>query len=173
MYSAADAIRIASSQVGYKEGRNSAGKLNNDQKYSDQLPGFAWSDFQPWCATFVQWCFWQVGVKVADGARSAGCAISAAAYRKAGRFTEYPGVGFQVFFGANGGTHTGIVYKYDDDYIYTIEGNTNTTGSPEGDGVYRKKRERKVAYVYGYGIPYYNGKAQSADPKWNGKEMSK
>lgn len=173
MYSAADAIRIASSQVGYREGKSASGRNNNDQKYSDQLPGFAWSDFQPWCATFVQWCLWQVGVSVAPGARSAGCAISAAAYRKAGRFTEYPGIGFQVFFGANGGTHTGIVYKYDDDYIYTIEGNTNDNGSAEGDGVYRKKRARKVDYVYGYGIPYYKGKAESADPKWNGKEMAK
>lgn len=172
MYKAESAIEIATSQVGYKEAKSSTGRFNNDQKYSDQLPGFEWSDFQPWCATFVQWCLWQVGVKVPAGARSAGCAISVAAYKKAGRFTEYPGVGFQVFFGRNGGTHTGIVYKYDDTYIYTIEGNTNEDGSPEGNGVYKKKRLRKVDYVYGYGIPFYSGKAKTADPKWDGKELS-
>jgi hypothetical protein len=172
MYGAQGAIDIAKSQVGYHEGK-SGGHWNNNQKYSDQLPSFAWSDGQPWCATFVQWCLWQVGVSVPDGARSAGCAISVAAYKKAGRFTEYPGIGFQVFYGPNGGTHTGIVYDYDDTYIYTVEGNTNDSGSAEGDGVYKKKRLRKVDYVYGYGIPYYKGKAKSADPKWNGKELSK
>lgn len=172
MYKAESAIEIATSQVGYREGRKTNGDWNNDQKYSDQLPGFAWSDFQAWCATFAQWCLWQVGVAVPPGARSAGCAISVAAYKRAGRFTEYPGKGFQVFFGPHGGTHTGIVQSYDATYIYTIEGNTNDNGSPEGNGVYKKKRLRKSEYVYGYGIPYYSGKAQSADPKWNGKELS-
>lgn len=165
------AIDIARSQVGYHEGRNTSG-WDNIQKYSEQLPGFTWSDGQPWCATFVQWCLWQVGTSVAPGAKSAGCAQSVAAYKKASRFTEYPGIGFQVFFGPNGGTHTGIVYKYDDTYIYTIEGNTNDNGSPEGDGVYLKQRLRKVDYVYGYGIPYYAANAVSADPRWNGRLLS-
>jgi hypothetical protein len=171
MYKANSAIHIAKSQVGYREGRTSSGRYNNDQKYSDQLPGFAWSDNQPWCATFIQWCLWQVGVTVPPGARSAGCEISAANYKKAGRFTEYPGIGFQVFCGPRGGTHTGIVYDFNDEYIFTVEGNTNSDGSAEGNGVYLKKRPRKVDYVYGYGIPYYSGVAISADPRWNGKDL--
>lgn len=171
MYSANDAIAVATSQVGYHEGKTN-GHWNNDQKFSDMLPDFKWSDKQPWCATFAQWVLWLVGVNVPPGARSAGCAASVAGYKKAGRFTLYPGIGFQVFYGPGGGTHTGLVYKYDDTYIYTIEGNTNDSGSAEGDGVYKKKRLRKVDYVYGYGIPYYKGKAKSADPKWNGKELS-
>jgi len=172
MYTPESALSIAMSQVNYHEGKTGT-HYNNNQKYSDQLPGFQWSDGQPWCATFVQWCLWQVGVNVPHGAQSAGCAQSAAAYKKAGRWTEYPGVGFQVFYGPNGGTHTGIVYNWDDTYIYTYEGNTNVNGSPEGDGVYGKKRLRKVDYVYGYGIPYYDAKAHSADPKWNGRDLSR
>lgn len=172
MYSASDAVHLASTQVGYHEGRTGS-HYNNNQKFSDQLTGFAWSDGQPWCATFAQWCLWQVGVNVATGARSASCAASVHAYGMAGRFTLYPGIGFQVFYGPKGGTHTGIVESYDDTYIYTIEGNTNDDGSAEGDGVYKKKRLRKVDYVYGYGVPYYKGKTKSADPKWNGKELSK
>ena len=171
MYDALSAIEVASSQVGYREGKTGP-SWDNDQKYSDQLPGFGWSDFKAWCATFAQWCFWQVGVKVPLGAQSASCLASVAAYKKAGRFTEYPGKGFQVFYGPKGGTHTGIVQGYDSTYIYTIEGNTNDSGSAEGNGVYKKRRLRKSDYVYGYGIPYYKGKAQSADPKWNGKELS-
>lgn len=173
MYTVTSTIHIAKSQIGYKEGKTAAGRPNNDQKYSDQLPGFAWSDKQPWCATWAQWCLWQTGVSVPEGARSAGCANSVAAYKKAGRFAEYPGKGFQVFYGPNGGTHTGLVWDFDDEFIYTIEGNTNTSGSPEGDGVYYRKRTRRVAFVYGYGIPYYEGKGESADPKWNGRELGK
>jgi hypothetical protein len=168
MYDADSAIRIARSQAGYREGKT-GNKYNNDQKFSDQLPGFTWSDKQPWCATFVQWCLWQVGVAVPPGARSASCANSAAAYKKAGRWTEYPVIGGQVFYGKNGGTHTGLVYDFDDTYVLAIEGNTNDDGSAEGDGVYLKKRLRRSDYVFGYGIPLYKNVLKSADPKWNGK----
>jgi hypothetical protein len=171
MLDAASAIHIARSQVGYHEAR-SAGHWNNNQKYSDQLPGFAWSDKQPWCDTFVQWCFWQTSISIPKGAVSASCRISCDAYKKAGRFTEYPVIGGQVFYGPNGGTHTGLVYDYNDTQVMTVEGNTNTSGSAEGDGVYLKVRNRHDAYVFGYGIPYYQGKAVSADPKWNGKSLA-
>lgn len=171
MYDTNSTLWIARSQVGYREGKSN-GHWNNDQKYSDQLPGFAWSDNQPWCATFVQWALWQAGVAVPKGAKSASCAISCAAYKAAGRFTEYPVTGAQVFFGPRGGTHTGIVVRWDDTYVYTVEGNTNGTGGSEGDGVYEKKRTRRDAYVYGYGVPYYKGKASSPDPKWNKREMA-
>lgn len=169
MKTATSAIRIARSQVGYREGR-SGGRWNNDQKYSDQLPGFAWSDNQPWCATFVQWCYWQTGVKVPSSARSASCLTSSNAYKNAGRFSEYPVIGAQVFFGENGKTHTGIVRDYDNTYVYTVEGNTNDDGSAEGDGVYLKKHRRRSAWVHGYGIPYLKGTLQSPDPRWNGKD---
>ncbi|MEU0398343.1 CHAP domain-containing protein [Streptomyces sp. NPDC006208] len=172
MYDTTSSIRLARSQTGYREGRSANGRWNNNQKYSVQLPDFSWSNWQPWCATFVQWVFWQTGVTVPVGARSASCGVSCAAYKKAGRFTAYPVVGAQVFYGANGSNHTGIVVRFDDTYVYTVEGNTNSSGSAEGDGVHEKKRVRRDDYVYGYGIPYYKGKAVSPDPKWNEREMS-
>lgn len=174
MYGISSALKLAESQVGYKEGKSSAGRPNNNQKYSDQLPGFAWSDQQPWCATFVQWVLWQVGVSVPTGARSASCRTSCDAYKKARRFTEYPVKGAQIFFGPNGGTHTGIVTRWDDTYVWTIEGNTNTSGSPEGDGVYAKRRTRRDPYVYGYGIPYYeNDNGNTPDPVWRNKSLGR
>lgn len=173
MYDIRSVLQLATSQLGYKEGR-SAGRNNNDQKYSDQLPGFAWSDGQPWCATFVQWCLWQAGISVPAGARSASCGNSYAAYKKAGRTTEYPIVGEQIFYGARGGAHTGLVTKYDATYVWAIEGNTNGDGSAEGDGVYLKKRRRRDAYVFGYGIPYYNNDVgKSADPAWHRKPLER
>lgn len=168
MYTAASAIHAAKSQVGYHEGKTGT-HWNNIQKYA---PAIGFTNGLAWCDTFVNWVFVIAGIRIPSGAKSAGCAVSVNAYKKNGRFTQYPGIGFQVFYGSGGGAHTGIVCDYDATYIYTVEGNTNVNGSAEGDGVYDKKRVRRDAYVYGYGIPYYVGTCKSADPFWNGKELS-
>jgi len=112
------------------------------------------------------WCFYKAGQEVPAGVLSDSCSTSCNAWKRAGRFSVYPAVGAQVFYGPNGDAHTGLVYAYDATYIYTIEGNTNDNGSVEGDGVYRKKRARKDANVYGYGYPNYADPIISADPKW-------
>jgi hypothetical protein len=169
MYKTSDTIAIAKTQIGYHEGK-SGSHWNNLQKYAKPL-GF--TNGLAWCDTFVQVLFWLAGVSVPTGSKSAGCEVSCAAYKRAGRFTEYPVVGAIVFFGPHGGTHCGIVTSYDDVHVHTIEGNTNTTGSSEGDGVYAKTHVRRDDYVYGYGVPYYHGKANSPDPHWHGREMSK
>lgn len=172
MFTVRSVLLIAQSQLHYHEGHDTSG-WNNNQKYSDQLPGFKWSDGQPWCATFAQWCFWQAGIEVPKGARSASCATSVAAYKRAGRFTEYPVIGAQVFYGDKGGEHTGIVLGWDLMHEQAYEGNTNDNGSAEGDGVYRKERERRSPYVYGYGLPYYpHDVANTPDPAWSGKPLS-
>lgn len=173
MFDIASVLHLGKSQLGYQEGKSN-GSWNNNQKYSDQLPGFAWSDKQPWCATFAQWLYWQAGVDVPANARSASCSASAAAYRKAKRWTEYPLIGAQVFYGPSGGSHTGVVSNYDDTYVWAIEGNTNNNGSAEGDGVYLRKRRRRDAYVYGYGIPYYeNDHAKTPDPIWRNRPLGR
>lgn len=173
MFDIKSVIFIAQSQLSYHEGQK-AQHWDNVQKYSEQLPGFDWSDGQPWCATFAQWCYWQAGIVVPTGAQSASCATSAAAYKKAKRWSEYPVIGGQVFYGPKGGTHTGICVGYDLHYEIAIEGNTNTNGSAEGDGVYQKERERRDTYVYGYGIPYFpHDNANTPDPVWSGKSLAK
>lgn len=172
MYLTTDAIAVAKTQAGYHEGQK-AGHWDNVEKYATMLPGFSWAQGQPWCAVFAQFIIWFVGVNVPAGARSASCGASVAAYQRAGRFTEYPVLGAQVFYGKNGGEHCGLVIAYDDTYVYAVEGNTNTTGGAEGDGVYTKKRARRDAYVYGYGVPYYHSKGQSPDAHWNGRDLSK
>lgn len=171
MYTVQSVLFLARSQLSYHEGQ-ADGHWNNVQKYSKQLPGFSWSDGQPWCCTFAHWNLWQAGIEVPKGARSASCATSVAAFKKAGRFTEYPVTGAIVFYGEGGGSHCGIVTGWDLMYVSTIEGNTNTTGSAEGDGVYAKNRERRTEYVFGYGIPYYpHDLAQTPDPHWKDQPM--
>ena len=44
--------------------------------------------------------------------------------------------------------HTGLVYKIDENFIYTIEGNTNDSGSREGIMVCFKQRTRKKIKGY-------------------------
>ncbi|QXE37115.1 CHAP domain-containing protein [Streptomyces sp. GMY02] len=157
-------IGIAKAENGYREGQKS-GHWNNNQKYSDQVPGLEWSDFQPWCATFVSWCAMKAGL-AGLYPRTASCESGVAWFKQRKRFSAYPAVGAQVFYGSGGGSHTGLVYNYDDTYIYTVEGNTNANGSAEGDGVYLKKRKRRDTYVFGYGYPAFAEGITSADPAW-------
>ncbi|QBZ73389.1 endolysin [Streptomyces phage Heather] len=155
-------VDIATGEVGYHEGRSN-GHWNNDQKYSDETPGLEWSDYQAWCATFISWC--AMKAKVADlFPRTASCATGVAWFRNKGRFSAYPAVGAQIFYGSGGGTHTELCIGYDADNVYSIGGNTNLDGSPEGDGVYRKTHARRSDYVYGYGYPAFPGGSVSADP---------
>jgi hypothetical protein len=160
-------LGIAKAEKGYQEGRKD-GHWNNKQKYSPAVPGLEWSDYQAWCATFVSWCAMKAGL--ADlYPRTASCLTGVSWFKQRKQFSEYPAIGAQVFFGSGGGTHTGLVYDYDDTYVYTVEGNTNDDGSAEGDGVYLKKRERRSSYVFGYGYPAFAEGIKSADPAWKDK----
>ncbi|MFG3136143.1 CHAP domain-containing protein [Streptomyces sp. NPDC048211] len=161
----ADVARVLKSEVGYREGF-SGGHWNNKQKYSSAVPGLEWSDYQAWCATFVSWAFQTAGLPRGSYPVTASCATATNWWKQRGRWSEYPAIGAQVMFGPGGGSHTGIVIAYDANTITTIEGNTNSSGSAEGDGVYRKTRQRRDAYVYGYGYPDYPGGITSADPTW-------
>jgi hypothetical protein len=148
--------------VGYHEGFSN-GHYNNHQKFSPAVPGLEWSQNQSWCQTFQSWAFQQAGVKGLAPV-TASCATAVNWYKSRGRFSYYPAIGAMVFFGPSGGEHVGLVYKYDADYAYTIEGNTNANGSSEGDGVYLKKRARRDSNLYGYGLPQFAEGIVTADP---------
>lgn len=161
-------MNIARSEVGYREGY-SGGHWDNSQKFSPAVPGLEWSDEQPWCSTFVSWVFQEAGARDLAPV-TASCLEGVSWFEDRGRFSEYPAVGAVVYFGAGGGSHVGIVTSYTADTIYTVEGNTNDSGSAEGDGVYRKARSRKSSYVYGYGYPAYPEGLVVADPGWKGRK---
>ncbi|WP_459650253.1 peptidoglycan-binding protein [Kitasatospora sp. Ki12] len=123
-------------------------------------------DGEPWCAVFVSWLALKSG-NADVYPRTASCSAGVAWFRAKDRFSEFPSIGAQVFFGSGGGSHTGLVIDYDDTTITTVEGNTNDNGSAEGDGVYRKVRRRRDAYVYGYGHPdFAQGPRRAVEAKW-------
>lgn len=159
---AAKVVSVAKAEVGYREGRN------NYQKYSPNVPNLAWSQNQPWCQTFQAWVAIKAGTAAIEP-RTASCRVAADWFKARKQFSYYPAIGAHVFFGPGGGTHVGRVYRYDATYVWTIEGNTNTDGSAEGNGVYLKKRRRRDSYLYGYGMPAFAEGVTTADPSLKGK----
>lgn len=158
-------VALLTSQAGYHEGRNADGTWNNNQKYSDETPGLEWSDWQPWCATFQAWAAHKLAAD-ALWPMTASCLTAVAWWQQRGRWSSYPVLGGPFYLGPGGGTHTGVVVRYDADTIYTVEGNTNDNGSANGDGVYLRQRPRRGAgSPYGYGVPAWPEGTISADPK--------
>ena len=118
-------VSLARSQVGYREGADNYNKFAEDPRIT-QLYGWNVQN-QPWCCTFVNWCFLNafgtIGGKMTYGG-SAACATQANLYRSNGAFTQTPAVGDQIFYYVgNGINHTGIVVEVNGMAIRTVEGN--------------------------------------------------
>lgn len=158
---------LAKAEVGYHEGR-SGGHWNNIEKYAPQVPGLTWAQGEAWCATFNSWLDLKAGLKPnVDFPVTASCDAAGDWFKKAKRWSVYPAVGAWVLFGTPSDlSHTGRVVAYDAENIWTVEGNTNTSGSREGDGVYAKVHPRSLARIIGYGYPKFPEGIDSADPKF-------
>ena len=119
-------IDLAKSEVGYREGANNYTKFASDPMITRL---YGWNvQYQPWCCTFVNWCFlnafgYDLGSKITYGG-TASCNNSAQLYKSVGAFVSFPQVGDQAFFLSGGGiNHTGIVSAVDGSAFTTIEGN--------------------------------------------------
>lgn len=178
-------VNIALAEEGYLE---KASKENLDSKTAnagrknytkyardmDAIPGFYNGKKQgvAWCDVFVDWCFVQA-YGVDDGrallcqptrSAGAGCRYSRQYYKNKGRLFESPEPGDQIFFypsdgiGGNSIQHTGLVYKVDNTYVYTIEGNTSGASGvvANGGGVATKKYKLNYNRIAGYGRPNYS-----------------
>lgn len=118
-------VEVAKSQVGYHEGANNYNKYAEDPRIT-KLYGWDVQN-QPWCCTFVNWCFLDafgdIGAEMTYGG-SAACANQASLYKRHGAFNSTPELGDQIFFYSGGGiNHTGIVVEVSGSTIRTVEGN--------------------------------------------------
>ena len=178
-------INIATNEVGYLEKSrseyiknnniiwdriNGAGK-DNITKYGYEMHNLypKTMDFPAaWCDAFIDWCFMKAyGI---DKAQEMLCGnfddytvSSSNMYKKHNRWhTNKPVPGDQIFF-TNGLRicHTGLVYKVDKRYVYTIEGNTSngSTLVSNGGTVARKKYALTYNRISGYGRPKYDLRA--------------
>ncbi len=155
----ADIIGVAKTQIGYREGSN------NDTKYGTWygLPN------QPWCAMFVSWCARQAGISTSV-LKNSSCAGADPSnfnipYYNGNSYTPKAG---DLFF-TKSWSHVGLVYSIDGNYFYTIEGNSNNSGSSEGIGVF--KLRRKISDYY-FGVPNYGGSGVHTHSYTNGFEAA-
>jgi hypothetical protein len=187
---AAKVIDIALAEVGYFEKRTNAqldsktanAGYNNWNKYArdlDKIPNFynGKKNGYHWCDVFVDWCFFKAFGE--DAARKllcqpeksygAGCTWSAKYYKQKGQLHSDPIKGDQIFFGnkkTHDCTHTGIVYKVDETYVYTVEGNTSGGSGIVANGgcVAKKKYKLTDGGIYGYGRPKYDKEEAPKQP---------
>jgi len=142
-------IKIAASQIGYKE-------TGNDwTKYG------AWYGMNgnPWCAMFVSWCAAQAQIPQSVIPKMAYVPYiitwfkNRGWYKPLGSYT--PRKGDIIFFGDS--DHVGLVQGVSGNNVITIEGNTSNNGNvSSGEGVYRRIRPMgSGSWIKGFGIPNY------------------
>lgn len=124
-----------------------------------------------WCDAFIDWCFYKSYGK--ENAEHLLCGrfddytvASSKLYKNFQRWlTKNPVPGDQIFF-KNGVRicHTGLVYKVDKRYVYTIEGNTSLKEVLVSNGgvVAKKKYSINYSNIAGYGRPRYDVRASCA-----------
>lgn len=144
-------LEIAESQIGVMEeprGSNSGRRVEQYLRSVGLDPGYAW------CVAFQYWCFQQAATALGRSnpmVKTAGVLDHwhQAGRRNISRITTLeaqnnplqlkPGMIFTIDVGDPGGAgHAGFVEKVVDGRLMTIEGNTNTGGSREGIGVFRR-----------------------------------
>ena len=177
-----DIINVALSQVGYREGNYSGDTGGeNDGYYNNYTETNYWyhnyvstdmpigGSYAPWCATFVSWCAEMAGIPSSIIGRStcasrhsygfdvvfyAGGSTLNSSSDNDSRFMGYnytPKKG-DLFF-TRSWSHVGLVVGVSGSYVITVEGNTNSDGSAEGDGVFRRS-SRRIVDLY-FGVPDY------------------
>lgn len=135
------ALGIAISQLGQEEKPRGS---NWGVPVKDYLASVGINFPASWCMAFVYWCFNKaaIGSGRQNSAYKSGGVLMVWNNSKAFRVTDpQPGDVFVIDFGKGLG-HTGFVERADEKFIYTVEGNTNDSGSREGYEVCRRARPR-------------------------------
>lgn len=152
-------VTIANQEVGYLETTYSDGTFSS--KYGEWYgnPNGAW------CAMFVSWCANHAGISTETLPKFASCNAGMQWFKNKNLWKERneytPQPGDLVFL--NECTHVGIVEKYDDGIVYTIEGNASDENK-ENYGVRKRVYSSTSSKITGYGTP-----DKSISSKLNGK----
>lgn len=177
-----DIINVALSQVDYREG-SYAGDTGgaNDGSYLNYTESNYWyhnyvssdmpvgGSYAPWCATFVSWCAEMANIPSSIVGRSTVAsrhsygfdvvfyAGGSSLYSSSDNDSRFMGYNYtpkkgDLFF-TRSWSHVGLVVGVSGSYVITVEGNTNSDGSAEGDGVFRRT-SRRISDLY-FGVPDY------------------
>lgn len=137
------------SQVGVRE----AGKNNHGPEVKLYLASVGLGEGYAWCAAFTKWGFDQVGIATtgANAWSPSWFPSNRIIYKRDSKSLNANGKKGDVFglYYANLKRigHVGFIHEWTENYIVTVEGNTNDGGSREGDGVYKKKRLKRQIYA--------------------------
>lgn len=135
------------SQIGVREltGNNDGKAVETYLRYCGLSKG------EPWCASFVCWVYGQNNVLnprsgyCPDLFKQKNLVWKRNSHRNA---TPRQGDIFGIYFPERQRiAHTGFIDKWGTTQVSTVEGNTNQSGSREGDGVYRKIRLTRQIYA--------------------------
>lgn len=160
-------MSIANQEVGYMETTYSDGTFSS--KYGEWygMPNGSW------CAMFVSWCANQAGISTESIPKFASCNVGMQWFKNKNLWkekTQYtPQSGDLIFL--NNCTHVGLVEKFEDDIVYTIEGNASDSNG-ENFGVRKKYYASTSSKILGYGQPdkeiinILNGKATKKEPAY-------
>lgn len=181
-------LAIANKEEGYLEKSNSAFKTNPDVIYNktdgagnDNITKFneEMHKIQPrnmdraaaWCACFVCWCIYEATGRNLEKTKKILCGDiddytvqMAENFKKKDRWGSTPEVGAIVFFKNNVRIcHVGFVYKIDNKFIYTIEGNTSSVAGVVANGgcVRLKRYARTYNRIAGFGYPKYEDEKET------------
>ena len=136
-----DLVKLFEREVGVmQEGDNKGERVEQYLAATGLGPGY------PWCAAFLAWGHNEFGIDNPESAWSpAWFPDSATIYtREDGGKEPLPGDVMGIWFSnLERIAHVGVIIEWGDDYVVTVEGNTNDTGSRVGDGVYKKRRMQR------------------------------
>lgn len=164
-----DVIKLALEEVGYlgkktnaklyEKTANTSGKFT---KYAQELYEAGYYNANKngfnYCAIFVDWLFYHLAGSKEDAIEvkpyniyNASCTWCKKAYQSAGRLSDKPEIGAQVFFKNSAGevTHTGIIVDINsDEGIVTVEGNV-------ANNVVTCTYDLTSSRLDSFGLPFY------------------
>jgi hypothetical protein len=137
-------IDIAESQLGIKEktGNNDGTQIEGYLKTVNLGKG------NPYCAAYISWIFWKAGYDQPRTGWSPALFPSSRLVNEASG-TYLPGNLIAIYFPSlKRIAHVGMIAYRKNDWIISLEANTNLEGSREGDGVYKKRRPLRTIYRF-------------------------
>lgn len=156
-----DIVSIATRYVGEKEKPNNSGFWN--QRLEEEISKAGWHKGDSWCCFFAEMIWREAYADRPEVLSVIGQLFSGLSTATFSNFKRHEqameSIGKEPFFhvsanpvpgavvifkhGNGPSGHTGIVTDVipNSELFYTVEGNTNTNGSANGDGVYKKTRK--------------------------------
>jgi hypothetical protein len=142
-------INTYTSQLGVRE----ATGRNDGPEVEAYLASVGFTKGAPWCAAFTHWVLLQCQAARVRSAWSPSWFPNSRVILGKSKGKQdvevVAGDVFGIYFPARKRiAHVGFIHecKSNENYCYTVEGNTNQAGSREGDGVYKKRRLKSQIY---------------------------